>query len=244
MSTLKEDQERAKDGFFGIEPSGSHVEPAMPSNEGLILASRLVGTLPFGRQGLFNPWRDRLSDDLAQNTPDAKLLRLALHLSCSPEFILCGEAPGYQGCVRTGVAFTSERLLINGKIPRVGKIAGRLTERKRPFSEPSATIVWRTLYKLGIQEKTVLWNAVQLHPYEFGNLLSNRKPKFEEVALGRTGMQLLIEAFPRAKIVAVGGVARGLLATMGVNLAGAVRHPAYGGATQFATELESLVMPP
>lgn len=242
MTTRRADQKKAKDRLFEIETSVSHVQPAMPSYEGLALARRLVSTLPSGRQGLFNPWCDRLSDDLAQNTPDAKLLRLAQHLSCAPKFILCGEAPGYQGCVRSGIAFTSERLLINGDIPRVGGIEGRLTERKRPFSEPSATIVWRTLYKLGIQGDTVLWNAVQLHPYKFGNLLSNRKPKADEVALGTPAMQLLIEAFPKAKIVAVGGVAKGLLETMGVNVAGAVRHPAYGGASQFSTELESLVV--
>jgi hypothetical protein len=182
-----------------------------------------------------------LKDDLAQNTSDAKLLRLAQHLSCSPEFILCGEAPGYQGCVRSGIAFTSERLLICGQIPRVAKVVGRLTERKRPFSEPSATIVWNTLHRLGIAEKTVLWNAVQLHPHEPGNYLSNRTPKVGEVALGQAGMHMLIEAFPSAKIVAVGRKAEGLLATMGVNVVGAVRHPANGGATQFANELEALV---
>lgn len=57
-------------------------------------------------------------------------------------------------------------------------------------------------------------------------------------------MFLLLEAFPMAKIVAVGRKAEGLLAKMGVSVAGAVRHPANGGATQFAEELERLVKLP
>lgn len=206
----------------------------------LTLATRLVDTLPHGHDGLFNPWKDTSEDDLPQNTPAARLLRLAQHLAGSPAFILCGEAPGYQGCVRSGIAFTSERLLIEGAIPRVTKVDGRLTERKLPFSEPSATIVWKTLYKLGIAERTVLWNAVQLHPHKPGNRLTNRTPTPAEIALGAPAMRLLAEAYPKARIVAVGRKAEGLLTGMGIRLAGAVRHPANGGASAFATGLAAL----
>jgi uracil-DNA glycosylase len=206
----------------------------------LLLATRLVESLPHGQPGLFNPWRDYCADDLQHNTPESKLQRLAQHLACAPAFILCGEAPGYQGCVRSGIAFTSERLLIEGSIPRVTPVIGRLTERHRPFSEPSATIVWKALYKLGIAEKTVLWNAVQLHPYKPENPLSNRTPTPAEIALGAPAMRLLAEAFPQARIVAVGRKAEGLLTEMGVKLAGAVRHPANGGASAFAMGLAAL----
>ena len=67
------------------------------------LAQRLVDTLPVGNAGLFNPWKESLADDEPINTPQAKLERLAAHLDCQPRFILCGEAPGYQGCARSGV---------------------------------------------------------------------------------------------------------------------------------------------
>ncbi len=83
----------------------------------LELAKRLVDTLPVGNAGLFNPWKESLADDEPINTPQAKLERLAAHLDCQPRFILCGEAPGYQGCARSGVAFTSERLLLEGYPP-------------------------------------------------------------------------------------------------------------------------------
>jgi uracil-DNA glycosylase len=205
------------------------------------LARKLVETLPYGVDGLFNPWRDHCPHDAEGNGPEAKLQRLALHLDCDPEFILAGEAPGYQGCRYSGIAFTSERLLGEGVIPRIPALAGRLSTRRLPFSEPSATIVWKTLYRLGIAERTILWNAMQLHPHRADDLWSNRTPSPEEIRLGAPAMRLLIEAFPRAKIVAVGKKAEGLLAEMGVQVTGAVRHPANGGATEFANGLNALI---
>lgn len=207
----------------------------------LALARDLVATLPGGRPGLFNPWADSCPHDAAGNGPQAKLARLARHLECDPAFVLIGEAPGYQGCRYSGIAFTSERLLGAGEIPRIPALAARLSTRRLPFSEPSATIVWNTLYRLGIAERTILWNALQLHPHHPGNVWTNRTPTPEEIRLGEPALRLLIDAFPQARMVAVGKKAEGLLAGMGVKIAGAVRHPANGGATEFAHGLQGLL---
>lgn len=207
----------------------------------IILARRLVETLPSGSSGLFNPWRDCCPHDAAGNGPAEKLDRLALHLDCDPEFILAGEAPGYAGCRYSGVAFTSERLLGEGAIPRIPVLSGRLSTRRLPFSEPSATIVWKTLYRLGIAERTILWNALQLHPHRPDNLWSNRTPTPAEIRLGEPALRMLIEAYPKARIIAVGKKAEGLLLGMGIPTAGSVRHPANGGATEFAAGLARLM---
>lgn len=204
------------------------------------LALRLVDSIPTAQEGLFNPWVEQCSEDLTGNEPDVKLQRLVAHLDCDPEFILCGEAAGYQGCRHSGMAFTSERLLLAGSIPRVERPAGRLTSRKLPYSEPSATIVWNTLYRLKIEQRTILWNALQMHPFKTGNTRSNRTPSAAEIALGRPAMKLLVKAFPNAKLVAVGKKAEGLLQEMDIPMAGAVRHPANGGATAFAAGVERL----
>lgn len=205
------------------------------------LAERLVAAVPANQPGLFNPWADRCSFDLPGNGPEEKLQRLAAHLDCEPRFILCGEAPGYQGCRHSGVAFTSERLLLEGAIPRISAPAGRLTARRLPYSEPSATIVWRVLKHLGIEEQTLLWNALQMHPHKPGNFASNRTPTDAETMQGAPAMRLLVEAFPRAKVVAIGRTAEQLLGRMGIAVAGQVRHPANGGATLFTQQLEALV---
>lgn len=146
--------------------------------------------------GLFNPYVHQCQFDTLENGPEQKLFRLAQHLDCDAKLILMGEAPGYQGCRYSGVAFTSERLLGEGAIPRVDRVAHRLSIRKLPFSEPSATIVWKALYKHGVAETTIMWNALQLHPVKEGEPWSNRTPSPAEVAIGADAIRVLREAYP------------------------------------------------
>ena len=206
------------------------------------LAADLIATLPVGRPGLYNPWRETCVHDTTDNGPAARTERLAAHLDLStPRALLIGEAQGYQGCRYSGVAFTSERLLLEGAIPRIASPAGRLTTRPLPFSEPSATIVWKTLYAQGLAESVILWNAVQLHPHRLDAHWTNRTPTPEEVALGRPGLEVLRAAFPEVPILAIGQKAAGLLEAMGLPVAAVLRHPANGGATRFAQGLAEWV---
>lgn len=205
----------------------------------LDLATQLIGTLPSSAPGLFNPWRESCRHDADGNGPEQRTERLAQHLDCSARLILVGEAPGYQGCRYSGVAFTSERLLMEGAIPRV-TCGDRLSIRKLPFSEPSATIVWKALYRHGLAETTILWNALQLHPFK-DEAWSNRTPTTSELAHGAAGLKLLCEAFPDAVLVAVGRKSEQALMDIGVTVSAAVRHPANGGATEFANGLSKLV---
>jgi len=204
------------------------------------LAKLLTDNLPSGLPTLFNPWRDHCTDDEPCNGPDAKLARLAAHLDCNPKFILCGEAAGYLGCRHSGIAFTSERLLLDGAIPRISPMSQRLTSRPRPYSEPSATIVWRALYELGIEEATILWNALQMHPHRPKKEQSNRTPTSDEFEIGKPALRFLVAEFPSAKVVAVGKKAKVLLDSMGI-VPAAVRHPANGGAKAFRQELKRVV---
>jgi len=216
-------------------------------HEGSRLAAQLVATLPVGLPGLFNPWKQWCEVDDRSNTnagPDARLARLEAHLSCEPRFLLVGEAPGYQGARYSGLAFTSERLLIDGAIPRVARVDGRLTTRSPrggSFTEPSATIIWKALYRLRIQEEVVLWNAVQLHPHRDGEPWTNRTPTPDELALGAPALKALLKAFPHAHLIAIGKKAASLLSDIGATPRGQVRHPANGGASEFAAGLEALV---
>jgi uracil-DNA glycosylase len=203
----------------------------------LRFAEMLVDTLPVGQRNLFNPWREHCPHDAPDNGPEARLLRLAWHLDCNPRVILVGEAPGYQGCRYSGVAFTSERLLMEGTIPRIKAVGHRLSTRPRPFSEPSATIVWKALYQIGLAEQTILWNAVQLHPSKPEKLWSNRSPTDAELEFGAPALRILRDHFDTSLFVAVGKKAGKLMTVMGIPPAETIRHPANGGAKDFTYEL-------
>ena len=188
---------------------------------------------------VFNPWTHvDSSTDVAKDAAAVRLARLRAHLATDATCVLIGEAAGYQGCKVSGIPFTSERLVLAGAIPRVAPPPGRLSLRGRPWSEPSATTVWKTLHELGIADRTVLWNAYPWHPHKPGTLHSNRTPTSTERRLGLRVLAAMLRLFPKARVFAVGRNAEGSLAELGVNHT-ALRHPSMGGARAFAEQLRA-----
>jgi uracil-DNA glycosylase len=168
---------------------------------------------------VFNPWTGHdAGTDAASDAAARRLLRLKAHV--------------------TGMAFTSERLIAAGVIPRVPASVARLSTRHLPWSEPSATIVWKALHELGMAETTLLWNAYPWHPHKPGDLQSNRTPTPTERAAGLPVLEALLKAQPAAQLFAVGRNAEASLRD--INLAATpLRHPAMGGATLFRSQLRS-----
>jgi hypothetical protein len=196
----------------------------------------------YAAEHVFNPWTQGSADDVsASNAAAARWRRLTAHLRTDAEYVLVGEACGYQGCRMTGIAFTSERLLIAGSIPRVTCGGQRLSTRSRPWSEPSATVVWSTLHELCIAERTVLWNAFPWHPHRPQQPLSNRTPMPTERALGLTVLAGLLAQFPHAQVFAVGRHAELSLREID-HAATALRHPSMGGAARFRQSLRAAVL--
>ena len=201
---------------------------------------QLLDRTPGGE--VFNPWKRRdPGTDAPCNGPAARRERLAAHLNTWPRRILIGEAAGYQGCHVTGIPFTSERLVMAMVIPRVASDGRRLSSRRLPWSEPSATTVWGTLQALGIERDTVLWNAFPWHPHRRGQLQSNRTPTRAERALGLVVLDALLAAVPAATVFAVGRHAEAALHEAG-RQAFTLRHPSMGGATAFRRGLEAGIL--
>lgn len=195
--------------------------------------------------GVFNPWRERCDLDVldSDEAPATKRERLRAHLNGDDiRLVLIGEAPGYQGCRYSGVPFCSERLLLEGVIPRVtnGMISGRITTRHIPFSEPAATVVWSALYACGLEVHTVAWNAFPWHPMKPGKPLSNRTPTPSESSRGWYILQQMIDLYPSANVVAVGRQAEKAMARLGLKPFASLRHPSMGGATEFRAGLKKL----
>jgi uracil-DNA glycosylase len=134
--------------------------------------------------------------------------------------VLVGEAAGYRGACRSGIPFTSERQLTG---------AG--------FAEPSATIVHRVLGELDLEGQVMLWNAVPYHPHAARHD-SNRPPTRGEVAACQ---ELLAAVCAGRRAIAVGRVAAAALGKALDDDVAAVRHPAHGGAREFAEGLRRLL---
>ena len=190
---------------------------------------------------VFNPWADVDSMDLSISAPARRLERLRAHFAVLPAVVLCGEAPGYQGCHFSGIPFTSEALLCEGAIPRC-ETSPRLTTRPRPWSEPSARIVWKALYEFGLAERTVLWNTFAFHPHKPGEPYTNRTPRPDEIESNAEILRAVLTHFvdQGAAVVAVGRVAERTLQRLGIAVSAQVQHPAYGGAPKFRAGLAEL----
>ena len=209
------------------------------------------------RGAVFNPWwQVDVENDIGPQAPRIRREQLRAYFSeriGKARLALIGEALGYRGGHFTGIAMTSERILLGGRTaggiePRdvLSSIATRRTSRpeKNPdgFSESTASIVWSTLLRLDLPpDRFVLWNVFPWHSFDQrAGMLSNRTPTKAEMATGAPTLIALLYLFPCERVVAVGRLAASQLARIGVSM-DCVRHPASGGAAAFRKEIGAIV---
>jgi hypothetical protein len=201
---------------------------------------------------VFNPWRD--VDVAYDNNPQAAQIRsaqLTAYLSerlNAVQTVLIAEAPGYQGARFSGMAMTSERILLGkhaavrpehvflGQAQRTSRVD---TTRggEQGMNEPTATVVWSHLLQAGFDAHSfVLWNTFAFHPHHAGQPMSNRTPTPSEVAQAAPLLHQFLALFPQARVIALGRIAERTLSDLGV-AATAVRHPSMGGAAQFREQM-------
>jgi uracil-DNA glycosylase len=219
---------------------------------------RLLKKSPSG--AVFNPWWELdKENDISRGAPAIRRSQLRAYLQKrlrEANLVVIGEALGYRGGHFSGIPMTSERLLL-GRSKKVrlksndffSDIKPRRTSNsaKCPdgFSEPTATIVWGTLLRLGLKpEQFVLWNAFPWHSFDSRRgMLSNRMPNKSERTAGLPVLKAFLELFPCDQVVALGKIAAAQLEQLNVN-AHRVRHPASGGAKLFRQQITSVVNKP
>ena len=207
----------------------------------------------------FNPWFDRDENhDISPDAPAVRRKQLEAYLTermDSAEYLLIAEALGYQGGHFTGIAMTSERILLGHHepvhgIPPEGVFRGidpRRTSKPdvnpKGMTEPTATIVWKALYEMNINPyRAVLWNALSWHPYDPDDgLLSNRTPTDTELEAGYDSLQAFLRLYPGRKVIAVGRKCEQVLDHFGIGYE-PVRHPANGGATKFRNQMNTILI--
>src|SRR6266498_3239705 len=216
---------------------------------------RLLKKSPSG--GVFNPWWavDK-QNDVGRNAPAIRRKQLHAYLEKrlgKAQLVVIGEALGYRGGHFSGIPMTSERLLLGQSKsvhvkPRdfFSDLNPRRTSKpeKCPdgFSEPTATIVWGTLLRLGLNpDQFVLWNAFPWHSFDSRRgMLSNRMPTKSERSTGLTVLKAFLNLFPCDEIVALGNVAASQLEELDAKVR-PVRHPASGGARLFREQIAKIV---
>ena len=207
-----------------------------PPVQWALLVAQLLADLSAipSQPDLTNPYAVDGTPGTAQRRANLQLA-LTLAYEHGPTILLVGEAPGYLGARRTGVPFTSERILLAGVEPPgiFGAARGfaRATADGKVSSEQTATLVWRQASRHALF--LVGWNALPLHPHRPDNPQSNRPPRVHEIALGLPFLQRIRDLFPNLPVVAMGNVAAHALTRLHIPHQ-KVRHPAQGGARLFA----------
>src|SRR6266568_8784592 len=206
---------------------------------------------------VFNPWwQVDEQNDIGRNAPEIRRKQLRAYLRKrlrKANVAIIGEALGYRGGHFSGIPMTSERLLLGrskGFALEPNDLFSGIKPRRtsKPekwpdgFSEPTATIVWIALLRLGLKpDQFVLWNAFPWHSFDSRRgMLSNRMPNKSEQAAGLPVLKAFLELFPCDRVVALGKIAAAQLEGLNVN-AHCIRHPASGGAKLFRQQITVLV---
>jgi hypothetical protein len=212
---------------------------------------RLLNLSPSG--AVFNPWWEvDEQNDVGHNAPAIRRNQLRAYLEerlGKSKVAIIGEALGYRGGHFSGIPMTSERILLGKKkgngieLEHVfSSIKPRRTSKPKKcpdgFSEPTATIVWSTLLRLGLKpQQFVLWNAFPWHSFDpRRGMLSNRMPNKSDRSAGLAVLKAFLDLFSCDEIVALGNVAVSQLKEMNIECQG-VRHPASGGAKLFREQI-------
>lgn len=206
----------------------------------------------------FNPWYHRdTKHDIDGDSPKIRERQLKMYLSDrlhTAKYLCIAEALGYQGGHFTGIAMTSERILLGHQvkphsIPATGAFRSLEPVRTskpeiiaKGFSEPTATIMWKALYQLGLNPfEVVLWNALAWHPYDPDEgMLSNRTPDDAELQTGIPALKAFFALYPSAEVIAVGRKSEYCLDLLDLDYI-PVRHPANGGAPKFRRQMKEIM---
>ncbi|MBN8196865.1 uracil-DNA glycosylase [Thalassospira povalilytica] len=192
-------------------------------------------------ENTFNPYFDRCPVYDAKEAPELRRFYLSEMLDRAAavdlDAIWVGRDLGYRGGRRTGLALTDDVHFSN-------HLSRWELEPKRPtFGEPvaerTAAAIWDIL--LRVNSPVFLWNVFPLHPFEEGSPFTNRAHNARERKAGADILVKIVEYVKPRRIVAIGNDAYKVLsAAFNSEQVCKVRHPSYGGQSEFLATMRYL----
>lgn len=203
--------------------------------------NRFVSELAaFSGEAIFNPYGDRCDVYDRADAPAIRRANLRHMLSAAIEggasTLWVARDLGYRGGRRTGLALTDEAHLEDARLMMGGARFRRATKGPA-MAERTATVMWETL--LRIKEPVMLWNVFPFHPHEADEPMSNRSHTRRERDRAQPFLYDLLDLIAPKKVIAVGRDAAAAMEGFGVPVE-QVRHPSYGGQTEFICQVETL----
>jgi hypothetical protein len=189
----------------------------------------------------FNPYVHRCPIHDKTDAPQRRSRALASMLDaatrCEVDSIWIGRDLGYRGGRRTGLALTDD-VHMTRHARRWGIVLDRPT-KGLPIAERTAAVIWSVLEEISVP--IFLWNVFPLHPHEPNNPFTNRSHNAKEREAGEELLSDLVRLLSPRRVVAIGNDAAKSLSRIAASDAVLqVRHPSYGGQTEFLHQMRTI----
>ena len=189
---------------------------------------------------VFNPYTDRCPVHDRADAPERRSANLLSVFESaagqSVDALWIGRDYSYRGGRRTGLAFTDDEHLDEHAL-RWGLTLRRPT-RGAVVWERSACVVWNILSRIGAP--VFLWNVFPFHPHQPDIPFSNRSHIAVERRSGQFLLEQLVRLLEPSAIIAIGNDAeKAARRFAGPAEVVKVRHPSYGGQTEFLAGMEA-----